>query len=649
MFFRKKTDSEKRKPRILQYKSPRTVVKQTSSLSGHSMSSTDQKPQKPGLFKFTMTVLYKNLYVLGITLLRRRLRMNRALRRSFSKMRGAVYSRLESMVFSVKGFFRKFRSRIRAPFLRIKRTYNEVKPDIRVKRARGKLPLREYGAVLEAVLRLIYKIFATIFNYTAPVLAAVAFVVIISRTISQPLVVAVQYKGEYIGYIQKDSDFNDATQDVRSRVTTDGETAFEIYNPHFETMTLQKFNRKRANGEIPLTAGELDTAKLADRLIRMSGSEVHEAYGLYVDDRFLGAVIEKNPILHEFDRIKSESLTGKPDEDVDFVKSIRLKPGLYPQNSITSESNVIDVISGNETADEIYIVKAGDTPSGISDKTGVSYDVLKELNPEIEDRLVEGMEIYTRVAKPYMSVQTSYTDIVEEEVPFESVKVENATYAKGYTNIFQEGVNGLRRTVYKVKSVDGLERERTELSYEMIKHPVTERVTVGINDPVRQPTWGSGSTGQSGSTSQSGGTQTTTRPQAPVQAAPSSSGFIRPVPAGVGYISCYLNGYRGHTGIDIAVIGGTGTPILASASGTVVKAMNTNVGYGRYIVIDHGNGYQTLYAHNSALYVSTGDRVAQGQVIAGMGRTGNATGVHCHFEIRYNGQIMNPVNYIGNR
>lgn len=69
--------------------------------------------------------------------------------------------------------------------------------------------------------------------------------------------------------------------------------------------------------------------------------------------------------------------------------------------------------------------------------------------------------------------------------------------------------------------------------------------------------------------------------------------------------------------------------------------------YGNYVVIDHGGGVTTLYAHNSVLYVTPGQWVNQGDVIAGAGRTGNSTGVHCHFEIKINGRIQNPRNYIG--
>ena len=106
-------------------------------------------------------------------------------------------------------------------------------------------------------------------------------------------------------------------------------------------------------------------------------------------------------------------------------------------------------------------------------------------------------------------------------------------------------------------------------------------------------------------------------------------------------------GYRRtsfHTGLDIA--NSTGTTIKAAASGTVSFAGTTTSGYGKYIVINHGNGIETYYAHCSQLYVSAGQSVSAGQHIAAMGSTGNSTGPHLHFEVRVNGSCQNPQNYV---
>ena len=98
-----------------------------------------------------------------------------------------------------------------------------------------------------------------------------------------------------------------------------------------------------------------------------------------------------------------------------------------------------------------------------------------------------------------------------------------------------------------------------------------------------------------------------------------------------------------HTGLDIAAP--TGTTVVAAASGTVTFS-GYKGSYGNMLVISHGNGVQTYYAHCSKLYVSSGTQVSQGQKIASVGSTGNSTGPHLHLEIRVNGVAYNPQNYL---
>lgn len=103
-------------------------------------------------------------------------------------------------------------------------------------------------------------------------------------------------------------------------------------------------------------------------------------------------------------------------------------------------------------------------------------------------------------------------------------------------------------------------------------------------------------------------------------------------------------GWR-HTGLDIA--GPIGTPIIAARAGRVVSSKcGWNGGYGCHVILDHGDGVRTMYAHDSRNYVDVGETVAQGQTIAAMGSTGRSTGNHIHFEIRVNGVRVNPLKYV---
>lgn len=124
--------------------------------------------------------------------------------------------------------------------------------------------------------------------------------------------------------------------------------------------------------------------------------------------------------------------------------------------------------------------------------------------------------------------------------------------------------------------------------------------------------------------------------------APSASGFIWPVngPVTSGY---GLRWGRMHEGVDIGV--GFGTPIRAAASGTVSHAGWLG-GYGNLVVVEHGGGLATAYAHQQRIYVSVGQAVSQGEALGEVGSTGNSTGPHLHFEVRVNGSAVDPLGYL---
>jgi len=126
----------------------------------------------------------------------------------------------------------------------------------------------------------------------------------------------------------------------------------------------------------------------------------------------------------------------------------------------------------------------------------------------------------------------------------------------------------------------------------------------------------------------------------------SASGLIWPVP---GKISSYYGMRRGrpHEGIDIPAP--RGTPIRAAANGLILASSGSlkgYSGYGRVIIIDHGKGIRTLYAHNSKNRVKSGSCIRAGEIIGEVGATGRATGNHLHFEVRKNGRPINPLNYL---
>lgn len=142
----------------------------------------------------------------------------------------------------------------------------------------------------------------------------------------------------------------------------------------------------------------------------------------------------------------------------------------------------------------------------------------------------------------------------------------------------------------------------------------------------------------------------TVKPRAYVAPKP-TKGYTVPVvsggkmswPNGCSRITQYFKGWL-HTGIDIACP--YGTPVVAAADGVVSRVQYLNYGYGYNVVIDHGNGKQTLYGHNSWIGVVVGQHVSQGEIISKEGSTGRSTGPHLHFEVKINGQQVNPLSYL---
>ena len=120
-----------------------------------------------------------------------------------------------------------------------------------------------------------------------------------------------------------------------------------------------------------------------------------------------------------------------------------------------------------------------------------------------------------------------------------------------------------------------------------------------------------------------------------------------------GKVSSYFGprGKRKHEGIDICLPGGT--PIKAAKNGVVARTGNNSTigfrGYGNFVLLDHGNGVQSFYAHCSKVAVVPGQRVMQGQVVGYVGSTGRSTGNHLHFEVRVNNVKVNPIPYLGGR
>jgi murein DD-endopeptidase MepM/ murein hydrolase activator NlpD len=128
---------------------------------------------------------------------------------------------------------------------------------------------------------------------------------------------------------------------------------------------------------------------------------------------------------------------------------------------------------------------------------------------------------------------------------------------------------------------------------------------------------------------------------------PVSNKDLSRIASGFGYrIDPVYKTTKFHAGLDFAAP--QGTPIYATANGTIVTAGNTGNGYGNHVVINHGYGYETLYGHMFRVKVRVGQKVKRGEIIGWVGSTGKSTGPHCHYEVHRNGDPVDPVYYFYN-
>ncbi len=213
-----------------------------------------------------------------------------------------------------------------------------------------------------------------------------------------------------------------------------------------------------------------------------------------------------------------------------------------------------------------------------------------------------------------LQVKTTVTIRKQTAIPFNSVTRKTDTRYVGDSVKAVIGQNGIEESLERIVYVNGKETERELLESVVVKTPVDEVVVIGTKKK-----------------SVSSALTSSFKPIWPLKKVPQQ------------VISSYWGDGRNHQALDIA--SPSGTPIYAAQSGTVVTSTYIS-SYGNYIIIDHGNGYQTCYAHASKLYVSVGESVAQGQVVAAVGSTGNSTGNHLHFEIRKNGVKVDPALYL---
>ncbi|OHW61636.1 murein DD-endopeptidase MepM [Andreesenia angusta] len=294
-----------------------------------------------------------------------------------------------------------------------------------------------------------------------------------------------------------------------------------------------------------------------------------------------------------------------------IVQSVEPKASKVDANQVKSIEEAVEIIETGGVEVVEHEMKPGENFWTISKDYNTTSEAIEAANPDKDPTKVRDGEIVKiNSPKPYITVELVEELEVEEETAFETTYETSEEMYNDTEAVKTEGVNGKSKKKIKKTSVNGNEVKSEVLSEEILLEPVSKVIVKGTKE--------------------------------------------RPSGVGTGNFQTPANGYISsrfgprwgtiHRGLDIAAP--TGTTIVASDSGKVTYAGYNNGGYGYMVKISHGNGFETLYAHSSQLYVSVGDVVNAGDVIAAIGSTGNSTGPHLHFEVIKNGEKVNPENYI---
>ena len=445
--------------------------------------------------------------------------------------------------------------------------------------------------------------------YILPVCALALSSMVFEYVINQPYALAVQVNGETVGYVANEDVFDTAREDVMERISYAGSDKTELtIEPSYT---------------IAVAHHMLDENEMADAIIQSAGDQIGEGTALYLDGE-LTAVCSDGDALRAYftSRLEPYEVPDDPNVSVGFNKQVTLEDGLYFKDSLQDYADVEKALSGVKQAQKVYTVKTGDTLWDIAHKNDLTFRELCALNTNFKggplnekSNIREGDELIVTKEEAALEVRITRIETREEEVAFAIETTKSNEYTKGTTKVLQEGQNGLRRVTFQnVYDTNNVLVEQTILSTEVIKEPVNKKVVQGTKKVKSSTKFITGS-GQ----------------------------FIWPVP-NYRYCSRWYGGR--HRGVDICAP--AGTPIYASAGGTITKAgynkAGAGTGYGYSVIINHGGGYSTVYAHCLSLTVSAGQTVKQGQLIGYLGSTGRSTGNHCHFEIRLKGSYIPPQN-----
>lgn len=360
---------------------------------------------------------------------------------------------------------------------------------------------------------------------------------------------------------------------------------------------------------------EVDSKEIFAENLSEELGVVDYGYTLVIDGEPIAATTYAGALEELLDQLKRSYVSANTVECY-FKENVEIREGYVDTSLVMNLGTIAEILNETKSGEVTYTVESGDSYYYIADLYEMTLDELMDMNPGYDADLLRVGDVLTiSNAVPYLTVVNVERQRYVTDVPFEVEYEDDNSMYQGDYKVLSPGEYGKADVTANVTYINGEETNRETVASVTLADPVTELQARGT---IPRPSW-----------------------------FPTGS-FRWPC---YGTLTSYF-GYRraptkgassNHGAIDIA--NGYGTPIYASDGGTVI-ASGWQGGLGYAVTIDHGNGFQTIYGHNSSLMVSVGEHVYKGQQIARMGSTGISTGNHCHFAVKYYGTYVDPLNYL---
>ncbi|UUZ82525.1 peptidoglycan DD-metalloendopeptidase family protein [Paenibacillus sp. P26] len=376
-------------------------------------------------------------------------------------------------------------------------------------------------------------------------------------------------------------------------------------------------------------------AKTYDQAVLAELGDLITAYPvgveLTVDGKRMGIVKDKATAEKMLEQIKADSIASmqkKKDpgkvgilsasgpantgitelQQADFVQKVELKEIPIEPKDLVKPEDLKKKLETGDVQPTKYTVEQGDCVSCIAKKLNIPKQVIYQNNPTISDDMIKvGQQLDLTVLQPTLAVRTVEKVVENQEIQYETEWKTDASMRAGTTQVLSPGKNGLKKVTIQLTKVNGLMEDEKVLGEEVVQRPVKEVAIKGTK----------------------------------VVTGEGTGKFAWPV-AGATITSTFgMRWGAFHKGVDL--VGNRN--IMVADNGKVVFA-GEKTGYGNCIIVDHLNGYRTLYGHLSQILTSEGKIVEKGEKIGIMGSTGDSTGVHLHFEVQKGETPDNPMKYL---